>query len=68
MTDRNLDAVLAKRLDDAFDVLDRISSAYYGKQMYFKQDNGTIYDRYGCDYITFDEAVNRFARMVSDDD
>ena len=64
----NLDALFKERSDDAFEVLDNISSAYYGKQMYFMQDNGMIYDRYNCDYITFDKAVNRFARMVADDD
>ena len=64
----NVDALLKERSSDAFEVLDNISSAYYGKQMYFMQDNGMIYDRYNCDYTTFDEAVNRFVRMVADDD
>lgn len=52
----------------AFDVLDIISSAYWGKQLYFLQENGSVYDRKECDYISFDEAVNRFARMVGDDE
>ena len=50
-----------------FDVLDIISSSYYGKQMIFLQDNGLIYDRYKCEYITFDEAVSRMAKLVGDD-
>lgn len=50
-----------------FDVLDEISSSYYGKQMFFLQENGTVYDRMKCDYITFEEAVSRMAQLLSDD-
>lgn len=50
-----------------FDVLEIISSAYGGKQIFFQQNNGTIYDRYKGDYVTLEEAVYRMARMVGDD-
>ena len=50
---------------DGFDVLDAISSANYGKQRFFPQENGRIYDRDRCDYISFDEAVNRFSGEMS---
>jgi hypothetical protein len=50
-----------------FDVLNEISAAWYGKQMFFLQDNGSVYDRYRCEYITFDEAVSRMATLVWDD-
>ena len=51
----------------AFDVLNEISSSYYGKQMFFLQDNGFVYDRYKAEYITFEEAVSRMAKLVGDD-
>ena len=51
-----------------FDVLDQISSSYWGKRMYFLQDNGMVYDRYNADYITLEMAVQRFAKMISEED
>ena len=50
-----------------FDVLDQISSSYWGKQMYFLQDNGMVYDRYNSDYITLEMAVQRFAKMIGEE-
>lgn len=47
-----------------FDVLDQISARYWGKQMYFLQNNGMVYDRYNGDYVTLEEAVERFAKMI----
>ena len=49
------------------DVLCELSSAYYGKQMFFQQDDGTVYDRNTDEYISFDEAVSRMAKILSDD-
>lgn len=50
-----------------FDVLEIISSSYGGKQIFFQQSDGRIYDRYENDYITLEEAVYRMARRVGDD-
>lgn len=47
-----------------FEVLERLSTAHYGKQMFFMQDNGLIYDRYEHDYITLDTAINRMAKIL----
>lgn len=52
--------------DATFEALDRFSAAYYGKQTFFKQDNGQIYDRNSADYISLDEAMNRFAKTLSE--
>ena len=49
-----------------FDVLNEISSAYYGKQLFFLQSNGSIYDRMKAEYISFDEAVSRIAQLVGE--
>lgn len=50
-----------------FDVLETISSSYGGKQIFFLQDNGMIYDRNECDYVTLKTAVKRMARLVNPD-
>jgi hypothetical protein len=51
----------------AWDVFEAITSAYGGKQIFFLQKNGMVYDRYKADYITFEEAMNRFCKMIGDD-
>ena len=48
----------------AFEVLDEISSAYAGKQIFFLQDDNSVYDRDTGEYITFEEAVHRMAQKV----
>ena len=48
----------------AFDVLDTISSEYYGKQVYFLQENGRVYSRISCMELSFDVAVDEFADIV----
>lgn len=54
--------------DAAWDVFEAITSAYGGKQIFFREKNGTVYDRYNSEYITFDEAMNRFCRLVGDEE
>lgn len=51
----------------AWDVFETITSAYGGKQIFFKQEDGMVYDRYKAEYITFEEAIIRFCRLVGDD-
>lgn len=47
-----------------FDVLNTISSAWYGKQVYFLESDGRIYDRINSELITFEEAVDRFEKQL----
>ena len=49
---------LENRWWEMFDIL---SSAWYGKDCYFKQDNGTVYSRASCQYLSFDQAIDEFA-------
>ena len=51
-----------------FEVLDRISAAYYGKQMFFLQEDGTIYDRSRDKYVTFEEALTWMSKLVGEED
>ena len=50
-----------------FDVLEILNTAYWGKQMYFLQDDGKVYDRLIGDYVSLEIAINRFAeRLILD--
>lgn len=49
-----------------FEVLETISTAYYGKQMYFLQDDGFIYDRVYGKYISLEEAIDEFASKLAE--
>ena len=48
----------------SFDILNRLSSAYWGKQMYFLQEDGMIYDRHENKYITLEQAVTNFEQKL----
>lgn len=50
-----------------FDVLNLLSSAWHGKQYYFVEDNGIIYSRDSCKYMTLEDAISEFARKIGDD-
>ncbi len=54
----------------AFDVLNIISSVEYGKQRFFLEENGTVFDRRRRDYLPgFEDALDRFvAEMEGEDD
>ena len=52
--------------DSAWEVFCLISSVYWGKQYYFMQDNGMVYSRKSCNYMTFDDAVSEFCKTIGD--
>lgn len=53
--------------DQRFEVLNCISSAEFGKQRFFKEKNGTIYDRMKREYlIDVDAALERYCKEVGD--
>ena len=47
-----------------WEMFDLISSAYYGKRMYFEQDAGTVYSRYSHKCISVDEAIREFISLI----
>lgn len=54
--------------DQRFEVLNCISSAEFGKQRFFKEKNGTIYDRLKREYLLdVDVALERYCKEVGDD-
>lgn len=65
-TSNALDCV-EERKKGEWDMFDLISSAYYGKGMYFKQDNGTVYSRHSGEYMTVDEAIREFISLIDEE-
>ena len=53
--------------DDLWDLFSEITCAYYGKEMYFKQDNGTVYSRSSCRYLTWEQAKSEFLTRLYHD-
>lgn len=51
--------------DGEWDMFEMISTAYHGKQYYFLQENGKVYSRDSCLYLTREEAYAEFLREVS---
>lgn len=58
-----VDVVEIKK-DGEWEMLDLISSAYYGKEMYFKEDNLTVYSRYSHHYMSVDDAIREFISLI----
>ena len=61
--EKMVDVVEIKK-EGEWDMFDLISSAYYGKGMYFKQDNGIVYSRHSGEYMTVDEAIREFISLI----
>lgn len=49
-----------------WDMFELISSAWYGKQCYFMQDNGIAYSRISHKEMTVDDAIKEFIGEISD--
>lgn len=49
-----------------WDMFVLISSAWHGKQYYFKQNNGIVYSRESGTYMTVNEAYNEFISKLTD--
>lgn len=49
-----------------FDVLERISSLYADKQIYFLQDDGKVYSRDTAETMTVSEAIDEFVERLVD--
>ena len=50
-----------------WDMFVTLSSAWWGKQYYFMQDNGLVYSRDSCKYMTVEQAYAEFAKRIGDD-
>lgn len=50
-----------------WDLLDLLSPAWFGKQCYFQQDDGTIYSRASGEYLTLDQAIDEFAGELTNE-
>lgn len=50
--------------DGLWDMFVRISTAYHGKQYYFREDSGTVYSRDSHKELTFVEAEFEFLSRI----
>ena len=50
-----------------WDMFVLISSIEYGKQCYFLQDDGLVYSRRSCKYMSIEDAVNEFLDVIEND-
>lgn len=53
--------------DEAWELFSLITSTCYGKERYFIEDNGIVYSRVSCRYMTREEAVSEFLRRIGDE-
>lgn len=49
-----------------WDMFELITSAWYGKQCYFREGDSLVYSRLSCKRITEDEAIKEFLKEISD--
>ncbi len=53
--------------DGMWDMFELITSVWYGKQRFFDDYHGTVYDRDKCDHLkNRDEAIDRFLHEIGD--
>lgn len=45
-----------------------ISAVWYGKDVYFRQDDGMVYSRISGESMTFDQAIDEFVCELREDD
>ena len=54
------------RKQGEWDMFLLITSAYFGKQYYFRQDNGIVYSRESGKYLKEDEAIKEFLDIIGE--
>lgn len=52
--------------DGEWELFTLITSAYYGKQYYFLQDDGLVYSRASKKYMTEDAAITEFLNVIGE--
>ena len=52
--------------DGEWELFTLITSAYYGKEYYFIQDDGLVYSRASCKYMKKDDAVREFLGIIGE--
>ena len=54
-------------INSDWELFQRITDAYYDKQMFFLQDDGSVYDRYeGVYHTSTDAAIDAFILRISE--
>ena len=55
------------RKQGEWDMFELITSAWYGKQYYFREHDNIVYSRKSGKNMTVNEAISEFIREISDD-
>ena len=50
-----------------WELFDLLSSAWFTKACYFHQKDGTVYSRVSGEYMTFDQAIDEFAHVLTEE-
>lgn len=50
--------------EEEWELFELITSVHGGKQMYFRNENETVYSRWSHKYMTYDEAIDEFLKMI----
>ena len=63
---------LQKAYDDGYkhgewEMFELLTSAWYGKQMYFKESDTRVYSRCSHKYMTQDDAIDEFIKEITID-
>lgn len=53
---------------EALEVIMKISRVYEGKQLYFKNWDGTIYSKVSFRHLTIEQAVQEFCELIERDE
>ena len=47
-----------------WDMFELITSTWNGKQAYFLQDDGSVYSRVSCRYMSVEDALDEFLKKI----
>jgi hypothetical protein len=60
-------ALIRKLEEREWELFNLLSSAWFAKACYFKQEDGKVYSRVSGEYITFDQAIDEFASELTNE-
>ena len=60
----DIDAYIQRLEAREWDLFDLLSSAWFGKRCYFRQDDGNVYSRLSGEYMSLDQAIDELAHEL----
>ena len=56
---------IESKKDGEWDMFELITSAWYGKQCYFKENNNIVYSRISHQLMSVNDAINEFIKEIT---